>query len=63
MWVYSRPSCPDRSFSAELDDAEVDAQIRRALVHEASWNSGPSPIPLREGAISTWVSPLKLIPN
>jgi hypothetical protein len=62
MWVYPGPGCPDRSFSAVLDDAKVDAQIRRVLVLGANWNSGPSPTALREGAISPWVSPLKLIP-
>jgi hypothetical protein len=31
MWMYPGPSCPDRSFSTELDDAEIDTQIWRIL--------------------------------
>jgi hypothetical protein len=50
-WVYPGPSCPDRSFSTELDDAEINADQ----------NSGPSLIPLREGVVNPWVSLLKLI--
>jgi hypothetical protein len=58
MWLYPRPSCPDCSFSAELDDLEIDSWIRRILTLGAHRNSGPSPAPLREGVISR---PLKLI--
>jgi hypothetical protein len=61
MWMYPGPSHPDRSFSIELDNAEIDAWNQGILVHGVNRNSGPSPIPLREGAISPWVSPLKLI--
>jgi hypothetical protein len=61
MWMYPGPSCPNRSLSAKLDDVEIDARIQRIHVHEVNWNLGPSPIPLREGAVSPWVSPLKLI--
>jgi hypothetical protein len=25
MWLYPRLSCPNRSFSTELDDADIDA--------------------------------------
>jgi hypothetical protein len=50
-WVYPGPSCPDRSFSTELDDAEINA----------NQNSGPNLIPLREGVVNPWVSLLKLI--
>jgi hypothetical protein len=31
MWSYPGPSCPDRSFSAVLADAEVDTQVQRIL--------------------------------
>jgi hypothetical protein len=55
MWMYLGPSCPNCSFSIELDDAEIDAQIRGILVH------GPSAFPLRERVVSPWVSLLKLI--
>jgi hypothetical protein len=62
MWMYLGPSYPDHSFFAELGNAEIDIQVRRILVHRVHQNSGSSPIPLREGVISPWVSPLKLIP-
>jgi hypothetical protein len=39
MLMYLGPSCANRSFSAKLDDAEIDAQIRWILVH------GPIRIP------------------
>jgi hypothetical protein len=50
--MYSGPSCPNRSFSIELGDVEIDARIRGILVRGDNQNSGPSPIPLREGVIS-----------
>jgi hypothetical protein len=52
MWVYLGPSCPKRSFSTKLDDAEINAQIRGILVHGADQNSSPSPIPLWEWVIN-----------
>jgi hypothetical protein len=36
MWMYPRPSYANRSFSAELDDARIDAQIGGNLVHGAN---------------------------
>jgi hypothetical protein len=42
MWVYLEPSCPDRSFFAELDDVEINARIRGVLVHGANQNSSPN---------------------
>jgi hypothetical protein len=60
MWLYPRPSCPDRSFSAELDNFEIDIQIQRILTLGAHQNSDPSPIPLREGIVIPWMSPLEL---
>jgi hypothetical protein len=52
MWMYPAPSCPDRSFSAELDDAEINAWIWGILVHGANQNPGSSMIPLRGGVIN-----------
>jgi hypothetical protein len=52
MWMYPEPSCPDCSFSAELDNAEINAQIRGILIHGANQNSGPKPVPLRERVVS-----------
>jgi hypothetical protein len=61
MWMYAGTSCPDRSFSIELDEVEIKARILRFLALRAHRNSGPSSIPLREGVISPWVSLLELI--
>jgi hypothetical protein len=61
MLMNPGSSYPDRSFFAELDDVEINARIRGILIYGANQNSGPSPIPLRGGAISPWVSLLKLI--
>jgi hypothetical protein len=61
MWTYLGPSCPDHSFSVELDDTEINTWIRGILVYGVNQNSGPSPIPLREGVVRPWVSLLELI--
>jgi hypothetical protein len=58
MWMYPGSSCPDRSFSA---DVEIDTWIRRTLALRAHRNSGPILIPSREGVVSPWVNLLKLI--
>jgi hypothetical protein len=50
MWLYSGPSCSDHFFSIELDNLKIDTQIRRILTLGAHQNSGPSPVPLREGS-------------
>jgi hypothetical protein len=42
MWMYPGPSCPDCSFSAELDNAEINAKIQGILVHGANKNPDPS---------------------
>jgi hypothetical protein len=52
IWMYLGPSCPDHSFSVELDDAEINARIRGILVYGANRNPDPSPIPLRGGVLS-----------
>jgi hypothetical protein len=31
MWLYSRPSCPDHSFSEEWRNAEINTQILNVL--------------------------------
>jgi hypothetical protein len=61
MCVYLGPGYPDRSFCTELDDVEINTRIRGILVYGADLNSGPNPIPLREGIIIPWVSLLKLV--
>jgi hypothetical protein len=60
MWMYPGPSCTDCSFSTELDDTEINAQIRGILVQGVNQNSGPSLVPVREGVVSTSVSLLEL---
>jgi hypothetical protein len=61
MWMHPGPSCSDHSFSVELGNAEIDAQIGRILIQGVHQNFGSSLIPLREGVVSPCVSPLKLI--
>jgi hypothetical protein len=61
MWRYSGPSCPDRSFSAELADAEVDTRVRRILALGVNRHSVSDPVPLRDGVVSPWVRSLGLI--
>jgi hypothetical protein len=61
MWRYPWPSCPDRSFSAELVGAEVDSWVRRILALKAHQHFGSGPIPLRDGVIGPRVSPVKPI--
>jgi hypothetical protein len=60
MWMYLGPSCPDRPFSAELSDTEINTRIRRVLAHGFDLNLVFGPIPLREGVDSPWVSSLGL---
>jgi hypothetical protein len=47
--MYPGPSCLDRPFSLELEDTEINTQIRGVLAHGADLNFGSGPIPLREG--------------
>jgi hypothetical protein len=52
MCMYPGPSCPDHSFSTELDNTEIDARIQGILVHGANQNPSPNLIPLRGVVIS-----------
>jgi adenylate cyclase len=47
--------------NTELDDAKIDARMRRIRVHRATQNYGASLTPLRKGVVSPWESLLKLI--
>jgi hypothetical protein len=49
MWMNSGPSYPDRPFSKELGDMEINTWIHRVLAHKAILNLGTGPTPLREG--------------
>jgi hypothetical protein len=60
MWRYPGPGFPDRFFSAEMGDVEVNAMVRRALALRVNRRSSPGLVSLREGVISPWVSPLGL---
>jgi hypothetical protein len=60
MWMYPGPSCLDRPFSAELDNTEINTQIRGVLPHGADQNFGSGPVPIREGVDSPSVSLLEL---
>jgi hypothetical protein len=60
MWRYPGPGCPNYSFSTELMDTNVDAQVRKLLALRARRSSAPSPASLREGVGNPWVSPFEL---
>jgi hypothetical protein len=50
------PSYPDRPFSKELGNAEINTHIHRVHAHGVDLNLGAGPAPLREGVDSTRVS-------
>jgi hypothetical protein len=45
MWLYPGPSDPDRSFSEELSDGEINTQILKVLDHGVNLNPRASPTP------------------
>jgi hypothetical protein len=53
MWMYHGPSCPNRPFSNELGDMEINNRIRGVLSHGEDLNLGSGPIPLKEGVDSS----------
>jgi hypothetical protein len=61
MWFYLGPSCPDRPFSEELGDVEINTWIHKVLAHGADLNLEVGLAPLREGIDSTRVSPIKFV--
>jgi hypothetical protein len=56
MWMYTGPSCPNRPYSKELDNVEINTCIHRVLAHGVDLDPGAGPAPLREGVDSTRVS-------
>jgi hypothetical protein len=56
MWLYTRPSCPDRYFSKVLSDVEINTRIHKVLDHGADLNPRVGPATLREGVTNTSVS-------
>jgi hypothetical protein len=57
MWLYPGPCCPDRPFSKELGEAEVNARIYKVLSYGINSNPEAGPTPLGEGVDSARVSP------
>jgi hypothetical protein len=49
MWMYLGPICPDRPFSVELGNTEINTRVQGVLAHGADLNLGSGPVPLREG--------------
>jgi hypothetical protein len=56
MWLYPGPSDPNRSFSKDLSDGEINKRILMVLDHGANLNPRAGPNPLIEGVASTRVS-------
>jgi hypothetical protein len=56
MWMYPKPSCPDRPFSEELGDVEINNHINRVLDHGVDLNPRAGPASLIEGVDNTRVS-------
>jgi hypothetical protein len=56
MWMYSGPSCLNRSFSEELRVAEINTWVHNILYHGANLNLGASPSLLREVVASARAS-------
>jgi hypothetical protein len=46
MWLYLGPSDPDRSFSEQFNDTEINTQVLKVLDHGANLNPGTSLAPL-----------------
>jgi hypothetical protein len=60
MLTHLGPSCPNRPFSTELDNTEINIRIQGVLTHGADQNFGSGPVPLREGVNNPWVRLLGL---
>jgi hypothetical protein len=43
MWMYPGPICPDRPFSTELRDAEINTRIQGVLANGVDMNFGSGP--------------------
>jgi hypothetical protein len=61
MWLYLRPSCPDRPSSEKLSAAEVDARIYKVLDLGVNLNPVAGPAPLQGGVASARLSTLDLV--
>jgi hypothetical protein len=60
IWMYPGLSCPGHPFSVELDDMEINTQIRGGPCSLADQNFGSGLVFLREGVVSPWESLLEL---
>jgi hypothetical protein len=56
MWMYPRPSFPDRPSSNKLSAVEVETWIHKVLDLGVNPTPGAGPIPLRRGIASVRVS-------
>jgi hypothetical protein len=45
IWMYPGPGCPNRPFSKELCDTEINTRIRGVLAHRVVLNLGTGPTP------------------
>jgi hypothetical protein len=54
--MYLGSSCPNRPFSEELGNAEINTHVHRVLAHGVVLNPLASPTPLSKGVDSTRVS-------
>jgi hypothetical protein len=52
MWMFPGPSCPDRPFSKELGNTEINTRIQGIHAHGANLNLGLGPVPSWEGVDS-----------
>jgi hypothetical protein len=59
MWMYPGSCCPNRPFSIELSDMEINTCIWEILSHGADLYFLSGQVHLSEGVDSPWVSPLK----
>jgi hypothetical protein len=56
MWLYPRPTCPDRPFSEKLGNVEINTRIHEVLDHGADLNPEVAPTHLGERDANTRVS-------
>jgi hypothetical protein len=50
MWMYPGPCCPDRPFSKELGDIDINTHIHRVFAHEVDLSPVVSPAHKEKGS-------------
>lgn len=63
MSLYRGPSDPDRSFSEEPSEGQVDQWVRQAIERNVDPRPGAGPEPLRHGMPNPWVSVCGTLPD